>query len=52
MKAKLTLRLDEDAIKKAKLYSKEKGESVSSLVEKFFKSFDAKEIKEQTLPPP
>ncbi|AEA33662.1 DUF6364 family protein [Hippea maritima] len=40
MKVKLTLRLDENAIKKAKLYSQKRGESISSLVEKFFSSFD------------
>ena len=40
MKTKLTLRLDEEIIKKAKLYSKKRGESVSSLVEKFFSSLD------------
>ncbi len=50
MKTKLTLRVDEDTIKKAKLYSKKRGESVSSLVEKFFSSFDYS-IKEETLPP-
>ena len=50
MKAKLTLRLDENAIKKAKLYSQKRGESISSLVEKFFSSFD-ENVEEETLPP-
>ncbi len=51
MKTKLTLRVDEDTIKKAKLYSKKRGESVSSLVEKFFSGFDDNGIKKETLPP-
>ena len=50
MKTKLTLRLDKDIIKKAKLYSKNRGESVSSLVEKFFNSLD-ENIEEESLPP-
>ncbi|SMP03938.1 hypothetical protein SAMN06265339_0162 [Desulfurobacterium pacificum] len=38
MKTKLTLRLEKDAIEKAKEYSVKKGESVSQIVEKFFKT--------------
>lgn len=38
MKTKLTLRLDKDVIEKAKEYSQKKGESLSRLVENFFKT--------------
>lgn len=36
MKKKLTLRLDDDAIETAKQYARERGTSVSKLVEGFF----------------
>jgi hypothetical protein len=39
--AKLTLSVDEAAIKKAKAYAKEVGESLSSLVEQYFKAMTA-----------
>jgi len=38
LKTKLTLRLDKTVIEKAKEYSKKRGESVSQIVEKFFKA--------------
>ena len=38
MKTKLTLRLDKNVIEKAKKYSLKRGESVSQIVEKFFKT--------------
>lgn len=37
MKTKLTLRLDKNVIEKAKEYSARRGESVSQVVEKFFR---------------
>lgn len=36
MKKKLTLRMEQDAIERAKAYAKERGTSVSKLVEQFF----------------
>jgi len=38
LKTKLTLRLDKNVIEKAKKYSLKRGESVSQIVEKFFKT--------------
>jgi len=38
LKTKLTLRLDKNVIEKAKKYSLKRGESVSRIVEKFFKT--------------
>jgi len=38
LKTKLTLRLEKEVIEMAKAYSSEKGESLSQLVEKFFKA--------------
>ncbi|OMH39838.1 DUF6364 family protein [Desulfurobacterium indicum] len=43
MKTKLTLRLDKEVIENAKRYSLKKGESVSRIVEKFFKTAFVKE---------
>ncbi len=37
MNTKLTLTLDEEVIKSAKAYSKEHGQSLSSMVENYFK---------------
>jgi predicted HicB family RNase H-like nuclease len=42
MKSKLTLRLEKEIIERAKEYSAERGESVSNLVEKFFKLLSEK----------
>lgn len=38
MKKKLTLRMDQDAIERAKAYAEERGTSVSKLVEQFFEA--------------
>ena len=38
LKTKLTLRLDKSVIERAKEYSSKRGESVSQMVEKFFKA--------------
>ena len=43
MTTKLTLTLDDQVIRKAKRYAKAKGQSVSELVESYFKSITASE---------
>jgi hypothetical protein len=43
MTTKLTLTLDDQVIQKAKRYAKAKGQSVSELVESYFKSIAAQE---------
>ncbi|WP_457570099.1 DUF6364 family protein [Desulfurobacterium sp.] len=48
MKTKLTLRLDKNVIEKVKKYSARKGESVSQVVEKFFRVLS--EEKEEVTP--
>ncbi len=48
MKTKLTLRLDKNVIEKAKEYSAQRGESVSQVVEKFFRILS--EEKEEITP--
>jgi len=40
MKKKLTLRMDDDAIERAKEYATERGISVSQLVENFFEALE------------
>lgn len=40
MKKKLTLRMSEDAIRRAKSYASERGTSVSQLVENFFAALE------------
>ncbi|WP_457568147.1 DUF6364 family protein [Desulfurobacterium sp.] len=48
MKTKLTLRLDKSVIEMAKEYSSQRGESVSRMVEKFFKAISVE--KEEITP--
>lgn len=48
METKLTLRLDENAINRAKSYSKYKHISLSSLVEKFFITLDNEQFSKTT----
>lgn len=43
MSKKLTLRLDEDVIERAKKYAKDRGMSVSTLVEQYFEVLTAEE---------
>ena len=43
MQRKLTLRMDEDAINRAKQYAAQRGVSVSRLVENFFAALDGGE---------
>ena len=40
MKTKLTLRMEEDAIERAKAYARHRGTSVSQLVEHFFHALE------------
>jgi len=52
MNTKLTLRLDKDLIKKAKVYSAKRGKSVSALVADFFSLLRIEEEPEnESLPP-
>lgn len=51
MRNKLTLRMSEDAIKRAKRYAAERGISVSKLVENFFEALDAPGSKEIEMSP-
>ncbi len=52
MNTKLTLRLDENLIKKAKIYSAKRGKSVSALVADFFHLLRVEEEPEAgSLPP-
>ena len=46
MKPKLTLRIEEEAIKKAKQYSKKKGTSISKLFEKYINGLTDVKVKE------
>ncbi len=48
MKSKLTLRIEEELINKIKQFSKEKGYSVSKLVENYFKSLTTEKGEELT----
>ena len=51
MKSKLTLRLEENLIKRAKAYAKKKGTSVSQLVADYFAAIDGEPANIQDLPP-
>ncbi|MBK8044456.1 MAG: hypothetical protein IPK21_18440 [Haliscomenobacter sp.] len=53
MNTKLTLTIEEEVIKTAKEYAKEKGQSLSDLVENYFKliSKDRREIQPEQLSP-
>ncbi|WP_457639983.1 DUF6364 family protein [Persephonella sp.] len=48
MKTKLTLRMEKDTIEKIKQVSRERGVSVSKLVENFFKTLTGEEKEELT----
>ena len=47
MKKKLTLRVNQDAIERAKAYAAERGTSVSKLVEQFFDVLSGEESTEE-----
>lgn len=51
MNTKLTLRLDEDVIRRAKEYSQEVGKPVSRLVEDYFRAVTAVAPVEKPVPP-
>jgi len=52
MQTKLTLRLEDELIEKAKLLAKKRGKSVSKLVAEYFNYITSKELKsEDDLPP-
>ncbi len=51
MKVKLTLRIEEDLVKKAKIYAAKAGKSVSSLVANYFSLFQMESKEDQELPP-
>ncbi|MBW6490442.1 MAG: hypothetical protein K0B15_04505 [Lentimicrobium sp.] len=52
MDTKLTLNVDSDLVQKAKLYAKDKGRSLSDLVEMYFKALThRKTISEEELTP-
>jgi len=52
MRAKLTLRIDENLIKKAKIYAAEKRKSLSALVANYFSLLLQEESKEEKKLPP
>ncbi len=51
MLSKLTLSVDQSVIKSAKVYAKQKGKSVSELVEHYLKSLQLKAIDQEELSP-
>jgi len=51
MNAKLTLKLEEDLIAKAKIYSKNNNISLSRLIAKFFSTLDVKKYKNEKISP-
>ena len=51
MGTKLTLRIDERLIEKAKSYAKRRGKSVSALVADYFSLLDTEESRKEKLPP-
>jgi hypothetical protein len=51
MKTKLTLRMDESIVRKAKMEAKRRGKSVSRMVAEFFESIGLEQTSEKDLPP-
>ncbi len=51
MNTKLTLRLDQDVIRRAKEYSREVGKPVSRIVEDYFRAVTSPRAVEEDLPP-
>ena len=52
MQTKLTLRLEDELIEKAKLLAKQRGKSLSKLVSEYFNYITSKELKSETDLPP
>ena len=51
MNTKLTLRMDESIVRKAKIEAKRRGKSVSRMVAEFFESIGLEQTSENDLPP-
>jgi len=51
MNVKLTLRMDETVVRKAKVEAKCRGKSVSRMVAEFIESLNSRSIPEKPLPP-
>ncbi len=51
MNTKLTLRMDEDIVRKAKIEAKRRGKSVSRMVAEFIESIGLQQNSERDLPP-
>jgi hypothetical protein len=51
MNTKLTLRMDESIVRKAKMEAKRRGKSVSRMVAEFFESIGLEQTSEKDLPP-
>jgi Family of unknown function (DUF6364) len=51
MNTKLTLRMDEDIVRKAKMEAKRRGKSVSQMVAEFIESIGLQQNSEKELPP-
>jgi hypothetical protein len=51
MNTKLTLRMDESTVRKAKIEAKRRGKSVSRMVAEFIESIGLQETSEKDLPP-
>lgn len=51
MNTKLTLRMDEDVVRKAKMEAKRRGKSVSRMVAEFIESIGSRPDLEKVLPP-
>ena len=51
MNTKLTLRMDESIVRKAKIEAKRRGKSVSRMVADFFESIGLEQTSENDLPP-
>ena len=52
MQTKLTLRLEDELIEKAKILARRRGKSVSKLVSEYFNYITSKELKSETDLPP
>lgn len=51
MNTKLTLRMDESIVRKAKIEAKRRGKSVSRMVSEFIESIGLEQTSEKSLPP-
>jgi hypothetical protein len=51
MNTKLTLRMDEKVVRKAKIAAKQRGKSVSRMVAEFIEALSSQPISKKSLPP-